>query len=532
MPSFDIPISGLNADSAALNTIANNLANMNTTGYKSQTTQFSNLFSQDLGLNGAGDPMQVGSGVQVAANSTDFTGGTISSTGISTDNAISGNGFFILDGGSSSQLLTRDGNFQTSSTGQMQSTNGLSVMGYTAVNGVINTSGGISDINLPTGQVMQPAATTTFGMTQNLNAEAPVGTVVSGQVKVYDSLGKSYEATVTYTAQGNNAWGYNVTMPDTLTPTTTTAGGSTTTSYTFGSGGANTVDQAATNLTVTAPVMAPGTGTATSGTVTFTYGTTGTVGTPPETAADYAYDLGAALVKAGINTNNPPQAGVDNVQINLSAAGVLTLSGAGMSSSGTVAQDLSASAAASGTLQFDANGNLTQPGGNVSGITFSGLSDSATNMNMTWNLYGANGTSTVSQVAATSTTSATTQNGYPSGQYQSFSVDQSGVVTAQYSNGQSQTVGQIALATVTNEQGLSSVGSTDFQTTNASGQASVGVAGAGGRGTITGSALEASNVNISAEFSDLIVAQRAFEASSKAVTTFDTVTQDAIAMVH
>jgi flagellar hook protein FlgE len=76
------------------------------------------------------------------------------------------------------------------------------------------------------------------------------------------------------------------------------------------------------------------------------------------------------------------------------------------------------------------------------------------------------------------------------------------------------------------------VGSTEYQTTSASGQASVGVAGAGGRGTLEGSSLEASNVNISAEFSDLIVAQRAFEANSKAVTTFDTVTQETINMIH
>jgi flagellar hook protein FlgE len=93
-------------------------------------------------------------------------------------------------------------------------------------------------------------------------------------------------------------------------------------------------------------------------------------------------------------------------------------------------------------------------------------------------------------------------------------------------------VGQIALATVSNEQGLSDVGSTEYQATAASGLASVGVAGSGGLGTLQGSSLEASNVNISAEFSDLIVAQRAFEANSKAVTTFDTITQETINMIH
>ena len=97
MPSFYIPLSGLNADSTALNTIANNLSNMNTTGFKSQTTNFSDLFYQQVGTTGSGDEIQQGTGVQVASNSTDFTGGSISSTGIATDAAIDGTGFFVLD---------------------------------------------------------------------------------------------------------------------------------------------------------------------------------------------------------------------------------------------------------------------------------------------------------------------------------------------------------------------------------------------------------------------------------------------------
>ncbi len=132
MPSFYIPLSGLNADSTALNTIANNLSNMNTTGFKAQTTNFSDLFYQQVGTTGSGDEIQVGTGVQVASNSTDFTGGSISSTGVATDAAIDGTGFFVLDAGGGSQLYTRDGNFQVSSTGTLESTQGQAVMGYLA----------------------------------------------------------------------------------------------------------------------------------------------------------------------------------------------------------------------------------------------------------------------------------------------------------------------------------------------------------------------------------------------------------------
>jgi flagellar hook protein FlgE len=513
MPSFYIPLSGLDADSTALNTIANNLSNMNTTGFKGQTTNFSDLFYQETGTTGSGDQIQVGTGVQVASNSTDFTGGSITSTGIATDAAINGTGFFVLDNGGG-QLYTRDGNFQLSANGTLESTAGQAVMGYAAKNGVIDPSGALSDIAVPTGQVMQPSATTTFSMTQNLDSASAVGATASGPVTVYDSLGNSYVATVNYTKTGNNAWSYNISMPDTLTPNSSTAAGISTIKYNFGASGA-TVD-AGTNLTITAPATAGGT--ATTALPTFS-------GTPAETVADYVTDLKTALGAAGITV------GAGGVTVSSTAAGALTITGANISTSGSVIQD-PVGTNTTGTLTFNSSGNLINPSGDVSGISFAGLSDGAAAMNLTWDVVGSAGAGNISQTAAASSTSSTTQNGYASGEYQSFAIASNGTVSAQYSNGQNQTVGQLALATVSSQQGLVDVGSTEYQTTSASGQASVGVAGAGGRGTLEGTSLEASNVNISAEFSDLIVAQRAFEANAKSMTTFDTITQETINMIH
>jgi flagellar hook protein FlgE len=628
MPNFYIPLSGLDADSTALDTIANNLSNMNTTGFKAKTTDFSDLFYQEMGATGSGDQIQVGTGVQVASNSTDFTEGSISSTGISTDAAINGTGFFVLDN-NGSQLYTRDGSFQTSPTGTLESSSGLAVMGYAAVDGVVNTSGGLSDIVIPTGQVMQPSATSMFSLTQNLDSESPVGTQTSGQVQIYDSLGKQYEATVTYTNLGNNTWSYNIALPDTLTqassvPATitnaltqssSTVAGETTLSYDFGSNGGNlaTVDPG-TTLTITGELAAGG-GTATTAAPVVTAG---------ETVAQYATALNAALTAAGIATVGPNavtvsataggQLSIDGPSATLAIAGAvnqdlvgttvtynfgssggsmatvdpgtsLTISGptatdgtatitaptitpgtaavtyvadltaaltaagiTGVSVTGPTAtgqvtinslgiggsliQDAVGSANASGTLVFDANGNLLTPAANVNGITFGGLSDDAAAMNMTWDLFNASNTGNISQTAAASETSSTNQNGYTSGQYQSFTIGSDGTITVTYSNSQTQKVGQLGVATVNNEQGLVDVGSSQYQTSSASGEASVGVAGSGGRGTLEGSSLEASNVNISAEFSDLIVAQRAFEANAKSVTTFDTITQETINMIH
>jgi flagellar hook protein FlgE len=127
---------------------------------------------------------------------------------------------------------------------------------------------------------------------------------------------------------------------------------------------------------------------------------------------------------------------------------------------------------------------------------------------------------------------STSQNGYESGEYSGFSIGSDGTVTATFTNGQKLNVGQLALGNVVNLQGLKDMGSGQYGTTLASGTATIGVSGTAGLGTMVGGALEASNVNISGEFSNLIIAQRAIEANSKAVTTFDTVTQETINMIH
>lgn len=409
MSSFSIPLTGLEASSTALDTIANNLSNMNTTAFKSQDASFSDLFYQQIGSAGSGDPLQVGAGVQVAATNTDFSQGSISETGNNSDVALDGNGFFVARNSDGTTAYTRDGSFALSSTGALTTEGGQAILGYPAVNGVVNTNASLTPIQIPVGQVEQPAATQNFGMTANLNSSAAVGTTFPAQLTVYDSLGQPQTVTATFTKTAANTWGYSLALP-----------------------------------------------------------------------------AGAATGGAGLT----------------------------------------------GTLQFNGSGNLVSPAANVGGISFTGLSDGASNLTLNWNLYGANGSPTISQVDTTSAVSATTQDGYASGEYSGFSIDSNGVISAQFSNGRTAAVGQLALANITNQQGLKMGAGNLYDTTLASGAASVGTAGAGGLGTVQDAALEGSNVNISNEFSNLIVAERAYEASSKAVTTFDQVTQDAINTIH
>ena len=406
MPSFATALTGLESNNTALNTIANNLANMNTVGYKDQTDQFSTLFYQQLngGPNGG---VQVGVGTQIATTETDFSDGSPTATAQSTDMALQGNGFFVIND-NGQQELTRAGDFVLSNSGALQTTNGASVMGYPAANGTISLGSGVQPIILPLGQSLPATPTSSMNIQANLDASAGVGTAVPAPVTLYDSLGTAHQATVTFTKTAANTWNYSVTLP----------------------------------------------------------------------------------------------------------------SGDAASSSNTT-----------GTLTFDGAGNLINPTGTVSGITFTGMSDGAQDMNFSWNLSGAAGSS-ITQSTSASNIAGTAADGYPSGTYQGFSVDGNGIVDANFSNGQKEIIGQVAVATVANQQGLQATNNTSYQATLASGAAVIGTAGTAGRGTIEGDALESSNVDVSTEFSALIVAQRAFEANSKSITTFDQATQEAINMIH
>ena len=423
MPNFSIPLSGLTSEATALSAIANNLANQNTTGYKDSQVLFSDLFYQNLGTTGSGDPIQLGAGASVGSMPSMFTQGSVSSTGVPTDVAIQGNGFFVVqqDGITS---YTRSGNFSVDKNNYLVTADGQQVLGYPAVNGAVNTGEALAPLQLGAGTISPPSATGNVQIQTNLDAAATVGGsdgTYSTELAVYDSLGASHTLTFTFTKTDANTWGYTISVPSAdLSP----------------------------------------------------------VGNPPV-----------------------PQTGV----------------------------------LATGTLTFDGNGKLVGPvdanGKLVSSInvTASNLADGASNMAFKWNLL--NGTTPViSQVAAPSSTSSTQQDGTSSGTLTDFSIGSDGTITGSFSNGKTAALGQLALASFANDEGLQRVGNTDYSPTLASGQAVIGAPGTAGRGTLSGGSLELSNVDISSEFANLIIAQRAFEANAKAVTTFDTIMSDTINM--
>jgi flagellar hook protein FlgE len=190
------------------------------------------------------------------------------------------------------------------------------------------------------------------------------------------------------------------------------------------------------------------------------------------------------------------------------------------------------SSIATGTLTFNSQGRLTQVNGAAAAdvtITSPAWSNGAAATNFSWDLIDANGTPTMTGYASASATSSTTQNGSPTGAVSSIiTISQSGELIASFGIGRTVTVGQLALATFNNPQGLVKLGTNLYSESEASGIPSVGTAGTGGRGTLIGSALEQSNVDIATEFTQMILAQRGSQANSKSITVADDLLVDTL----
>ena len=212
MPNFSIPLSGLTAESTALSTIANNLANQNTTGYKSKVVLFSDLFYQNLGTTGSGDPVQVGAGTSVGSLPSLFTQGSVSSTGVATDVAIQNAGFFAIQQ-HGVVSYTRAGNFSVDNSDFLVTSQGQQVLGYPAVNGIVNSGSGIAPLLLGAGTISPPTATTNVQLSTNLNSASAVGDSFPATITVYDSLGASHTLTATFTNKAANLWTYSLAIP-------------------------------------------------------------------------------------------------------------------------------------------------------------------------------------------------------------------------------------------------------------------------------------------------------------------------------
>ncbi|WP_276939962.1 flagellar hook protein FlgE [Ferrimicrobium acidiphilum] len=219
--SLSAAITGINADQQWLDNIANNIANSNTVGYQSTSIQFADLLYQQsqgagvpvVGNQGGTNPVVMGSGVRVASNNTNFGQGTMQQTGVSTDLAISGNGFLVVSQGGQN-FYTRDGALQLDAAGQLVTSTGAIVQGWApGANGQINQNSPLTGITIPQGQVASPKETQNITLGGNLAAGATSPVVVT--TTAYDSLGSPVPITFTFTPSTStpNQWSVGATTP-------------------------------------------------------------------------------------------------------------------------------------------------------------------------------------------------------------------------------------------------------------------------------------------------------------------------------
>lgn len=212
--SFSTALSALGAHAMAVDVVGNNLANLNTVGFKASTVSFSDLVTQSLGA-GLGQT-QVGFGVSKPLTIRQFSQGAIQPSANPLDAAIQGDGFLVVKDREGRQLYTRGGNLAVDKDGRLQTANGAMVQGWMASGGKIDTNGPVGDIIIPVGTLRPPVATKNFSFDLNLNSAATAGTEFSSSVTIYDSLGGSHVVTATFTKSATaNEWDYSLSFPDT-----------------------------------------------------------------------------------------------------------------------------------------------------------------------------------------------------------------------------------------------------------------------------------------------------------------------------
>jgi flagellar hook protein FlgE len=508
-------VSGLSAEQQWMDTIGNNIANVNTTGYKAATVSFEDQLSQTLqGASqansnvGGTNPIQIGLGVKIGAIGMNTAQGGLQATSKPTDMAISGNGYFMLgDGGA--VKYSRDGTFALDNQGNLvSSSTGAYVLGWPADStGKIDSTQQISaaaHLQIPVGSltVTNPTANATFS--GNLSVDTPPSTNPTGtytrSVNVYDSLGEKQPVTLTF-----NNLGATPPAPTAVTASTTggtLATGSYNIAYTYVYPGGESASYAAPATSVTGP-----TGSVSLTGMTLPTGATGynvyvngtKVTASPQTSATYN-------VTTSSGSGSLPTAPVN--QWVWSASG------------GTGA---TATVGGSGTVNFTNTGTTTSTGA----ITLNPNTDGS-KVPQSIALNFAN----VTQVAGQSTAAPSSQDGSSPGTLQSFNVDSTGTITGIFSNGATRALGQVALANFQNPGGLNRDGNNEFTESPNSGTAEVGTANSNGLGTLATGFVEQSNVDLSNEFTHMIVSQRGFEANTKIISTVDTLLSDVIHIVQ
>jgi len=460
MRSLYSGVSGLQNHQTRMDVIGNNISNVNTTGFKRGRVQFQDMISQQMSGAarpteevGGVNPKEVGLGMTVASIDNIFTQGNLQSTGVSTDLAIQGNGFFILKNGEES-FYTRNGAFGLDMNGTLVNpSNGLRVQGWMAreMDGemVVQTAATPTDLTIPVGSKDPARETSNVKYACNLNKNTPeimeganASDIAKGtwntEQKIYDSFGNEHLLSISFRrVVGNpNQWQATVNIDEENADFTQTR---------IGLGSTDGMEN----------------------TFLVNFDNYGLLESVTDTAGNVTNPEGQVILQASYTVPNS---------------------------------------------NADADGNPYRQTMNINLGTIGSAVD------------------TITQSSSKSTTKGFYQDGYTLGYLDTFKIDSSGVITGVYSNGTNRTIGQVALATFTNNQGLEKAGDNTYKESINSGMARVGESGTAGRGSLLAGALEMSNVDLSEQMTDMIVTQRGFQSNAKTIQTADTLLETVLSL--
>ncbi len=563
-------LSGLNAHSQRLEVIGNNVANVNTTAFKSARLLFAPARSRNLSLgtapsdvSGGTNPTQIGLGVGIAGTQRNFNSGALSTTGIATDLAIEGPGFFIVES-AGQQFYTRAGSFQRNSIGELVTISGGLVQGYGVDADFSLDTGAIGDLSIPLGTLTLAEATENVALAGNLNAGGAIATQPSITLfnqpflSVADSTtpltGAALLTAVDDPANPGTplfAAGESIllsgmmkggrTLPDATLPVVA------------GTTVQDLLDFIQQSLGIVPGELYPDG--STSGVTIDAAGVISIVGNiRPDNSIAFDDSAFRLLDAAGVEINDGltfTTAQVADGESVATTAAVydslgtrvfmdVTMVFESADNSGTTWRyyvesgddtdiDLSTG---SGTISFDNFGRLIDTGP----VTVSIDRDNTGAVTpLVFELDFSSGEQSVTALAdesGQSTLGVTFQDGVGLGILAAFSVGEDGVISGAFTNGQSRTIGQVALATFANPEGLIDAGDSLFLTGPNSGAALVTSPLQFGAGRVVGGALELSNVDLGAEFINMILTTTGYSASSRVITATDELLQQLVALIR
>jgi len=525
-------ISGLNANLSALSVIGNNVANINTNGFKSSRVLFEDVMSQS-----ASGGSEIGLGVNLSSTQRIFSQGAFETTASGLDLAISGNGFFTL-ADDSGTFYSRAGAFRLDKDGYMVNPSDLKAQGYMAnASGVLGNT--IGDLQI-SNSAIAPSATTTVDTAANLNSNALVTGYVftSANSDIYFNDGSNRTANLI--TDGGLTSGTAYTGAEVATAIKNamegTNGGADTYTVSYAAqtglftiandtGNSNAITISWENSITTAEVL-----------LGFDATTSGSIAAGSSDVSDNAGgDFTLASASDTSNFSVPM-----TVYDSLGNEHILTayFRKDSLGSTGNVWDwyaVVDAADTTSGSTELQANGTLTF---NTTGALFSDSSityptggfdfvgGGAQNQTIDFDFgtstsAGGTGKDGITQYGTDSGVSALSQDGYTAGSLQRISVNSEGLIEGVFSNGRTRTLAQMILATFQSQEGLVGIGRTLYRSTVDSGPALLGNPGSSGKGLIQSSTLELANVDLASEFISMITSQRGFQANSRIITTTD-----------